>query len=97
MGTLKVDNIQKEDGSAVITDGVIPSTIIRSSNVGMVLLETKTVASGSAAKQPFHFQNIFTSTYRNYKVIYNVKETESSANAGNAAKGGGAEQRARQP
>ena len=45
---------------------------------GLVLLETKTVASGSAANQPFHFQNIFTSTYRNYKVIYNVKETESS-------------------
>ena len=85
MGTLKVDNIQKEDGTAVITDGVIPSTIIRSSNVGMVLLETKTVASGSAANQPFHFQNIFTSTYRNYKVLYNVKETESSANATNSA------------
>ena len=83
MGTLKVDNIQKEDGTAVITDGVIPSTIIRSSNVGMVLLETKTVASGSAANQPFHFQNIFTSTYRNYKVIYNVKETESSNNNSN--------------
>ena len=47
---------------------------------GLVLLETKTVASGSAANQPFHFQNIFTSTYRNYKVLYNVKETESSAN-----------------
>ena len=46
---------------------------------GLVLLETKTVASGSA-NQPFHFQNIFTSTYRNYKVLYNVKETESSAN-----------------
>ena len=27
----------------VITDGVIPSTILRGSNVGMVLLETKTV------------------------------------------------------
>jgi len=52
---------------------------------GLVLLETKTVASGSAANQPFHFQNIFTSTYRNYKVIYNVKETESSANASNCA------------
>ena len=50
---------------------------------GLVLLETKTVASGSAANQPFHFQNIFTSTYRNYKVIFNVKETESSANASN--------------
>ena len=51
---------------------------------GLVLLETKTVASGSAANQPFHFQNIFTSTYRNYKVIYNVKETESSTNATNS-------------
>ena len=51
---------------------------------GLVLLETKTVASGSAANQPFHFQNIFTSTYRNYKVMYNVKETESSANATNS-------------
>ena len=47
---------------------------------GLVLLETKTVASGSAANQPFHFQNIFSSTYRNYKVIYSVKETESSNN-----------------
>ena len=47
---------------------------------GLVLLETKTVASGSAANQPFHFQNIFSSTYRNYKVLYSVKETESSAN-----------------
>tara|TARA_B100000482_G_C12573603_1_gene285013 strand:+ start:49 stop:705 length:657 start_codon:yes stop_codon:yes gene_type:complete len=51
---------------------------------GLVLLETKTVASGSATTQPFHFQNIFSATYRNYKVIYNVKETESSANAGSA-------------
>ena len=51
---------------------------------GLVLLETKTVASGSATTQPFHFQNIFTSTYRNYKVIFNVKETESSANASNS-------------
>ena len=51
---------------------------------GLVLLETKTVASGSAANQPFHFQNIFSSTYRNYKVLFNVKETESSANATNS-------------
>ena len=41
MGTLKVDNIQKEDGSAVITNGVIPVSILRSSNVGMVLLRNK--------------------------------------------------------
>ena len=50
---------------------------------GLVLLEEKNVASGSAAAQPFHFQNIFSSTYRTYKAIYTVKETESSANSGN--------------
>ena len=47
---------------------------------GLVLLEEKDVASGSAAAQPFHFQNIFSSTYRSYKAIYTVKETESQAN-----------------
>ena len=47
---------------------------------GLVLLEEKDVASGSAAAQPFHFQNIFSSTYRTYKAIYTVKETESQAN-----------------
>ena len=36
MGTLKVDNIQKEDGTAILTDGVFPTTILRSSSVGMV-------------------------------------------------------------
>ena len=50
---------------------------------GLVLLEEKDVASGSAAAQPFHFQNIFSSTYRTYKAIYTVKETESQANNSN--------------
>ena len=52
---------------------------------GLVLLEEKDVASGSAAAQPFHFQNIFSSTYRTYKAIYTVKETESQANNNNCA------------
>ena len=52
---------------------------------GLVLLEEKDVASGSAAAQPFHFTNIFSSTYRSYKAIFTVKETESSANATNCA------------
>ena len=85
MGTLKVDNLQKEDGTAIITDGVIPTTILRSSSVGMVLLEEKNVVSGSAAAQPFHFTNIFSSTYRTYKAIYSIKETESQANDTNCA------------
>ena len=59
MGTLKVDNLQTEDGTAIVTNGVIPSTQLVSSNVGMVLLEEKNVVSGSAAAQPFIFTNIF--------------------------------------
>ena len=83
MGTLKVDNIQKEDGTAVITDGAIPSTILRSSSVGMVLLETKTVASGSDATEGFVFASVFTYTYTNYKIYYNIREKASTANASN--------------
>ena len=85
MGTLKVDNLQTEDGTAIVTNGVIPSTQLISSNVGMVLLEEKNVVSGSAAAQPFHFTNIFSSTYRTYKAIYSIKETESQANDTNCA------------
>ena len=36
MGTLKVDNIQTESGRAVITNGVIPTTLV--SGIGMVKL-----------------------------------------------------------
>ena len=85
MGTLKVNNLQKRDGTALITDGAASTTLLsqtalKNANVGMILLEEKDVASGAAAAQPFHFQNIFSSTYRTYKAIYTVKETESSAN-----------------
>ena len=52
---------------------------------GLVLLEEKDVSSGSAAAQPFHFQNIFSSTYRTYKAIYTVRETESQANNTNCS------------
>ena len=42
MGTLRVDNLQKEDGSAVITDGVIPGSILRNSGVGLIKISTQT-------------------------------------------------------
>ena len=90
MGTLKVNNLQKRDGTALITDGAASTTLLsqtalKNANVGMILLEEKDVASGSAAAQPFHFQNIFSSTYRTYKAIYTVKETESQANNTNCS------------
>lgn len=85
MSTLRVDNLQKEDGSAVITDGVIPSTILRGSNVGMVKLASTTIASGSEATEGFVFANVFSSTYTNYKIYYNIREKVSTANATNGA------------
>ena len=46
MGTLKVDNIQTESGSAVITNGVIPSTLV--SGIGMVKLFQGSAASAAS-------------------------------------------------
>ena len=45
MGTLKVDNIQTESGSAIITDGTIPVSTLTNSNVGMVKLVSSTALS----------------------------------------------------
>ena len=44
MGTLKVDNIQKEDGTAILTDGVFSSSV---SGAGIVLQQI-TVAVAKA-------------------------------------------------
>ena len=51
MGTLKVNNLQKRDGTALITDGVAQSGLLtpaalRSAGVGMIKLF---VGSGTAA------------------------------------------------
>ena len=47
MGTLKVDNIQKRDGTALITDGAASTTLLskaslKSAGAGMVLLTDTT-------------------------------------------------------
>ena len=46
MGTLKVDNLQKRDGTALITDGAASTNLLseaalRSAGVGKILLNTK--------------------------------------------------------
>ena len=48
MGTLRVDNLQKEDGSAVITNGVIPGSILRSAGVGLIKISTQTASNASS-------------------------------------------------
>ena len=61
MGTLKVDNIQTESGSAVITNGVIPSTLV--SGIGMVKLFQGSAASAASYEINSTYIN---STYDNY-------------------------------
>ena len=72
MGTLKVDNLQKRDGTALITDGAASTNLLsqaalRSAGVGMIKLFSSTSSSGVAT---FDIDStIINSTYDNYKII----------------------------
>ena len=53
MGTLKVDNLQKRDGTALITDGVLQTTtlsetLLRNANVGIIKLKTTDITTNTA-------------------------------------------------
>ena len=65
MGTLKVDNIQKEDGTAVITDGTINGTLtettLRNSGVREIKIAT---ASASSSSEVVFDNTVFTSDIR---------------------------------
>lgn len=50
---------------------------------GLVKLSSTTIASGSDATEGFVFANVFTSTYTNYRIYYNIREKASTANAAN--------------
>ena len=64
MGTLKVDNIQTESGSSIITNGAIPESVLRNSNAGMVkLLSQSNVAAASSYDIDSTYIN---STYDDY-------------------------------
>ena len=68
MGTLKVDNIQTESGSAIITNGVIPAAQLRSSNVGFTLLSTQTASSSASINFD---SSVITTDYESYYVVIN--------------------------
>ena len=73
MGTLKVDNLQKRDGTALITDGAASTTLLsqaslRSAGVGMILLKTTDVTSATASVD-FN-SSLITDTYDKYIMSY---------------------------
>ena len=52
---------------------------------GLVKLASTTIASGSEATEGFVFANVFTSTYTNYRIYYNIREKAGTANATDGA------------
>ena len=50
---------------------------------GLVKLSSTTIASGSEATEGFVFASVFTSTYTNYRIYYNIREKASTSNAAN--------------
>lgn len=68
MGTLKVDNLQKEDGTAIITNGALTAAQLRSANVGFTLLSTQTASSSSSIN---FGSSVITTDYESYYVIIN--------------------------
>ena len=72
MGTLKVNNLQKRDGTALITDGaastsLLTETALRNAGVGSVLLNTTTITSSTATATID--SSILTSDYDGYDVF----------------------------
>ena len=79
MGILKVDNIQKRDGTAIITDGALTATQLRTAGVGRILLNTTNITSGTA-NVAFNSSIIDTANYKNFEIIVaddgSTKDTE---------------------
>jgi len=78
MGTLKVDNLQKEDGTAIITDGALTATQLRTAGVGRILLNTTTI-SGATANVAFNSSIIDTANYKNFEIIANGMSPSTDA------------------
>ena len=81
MGTLKVDNLQKRDGTALITDGVaqtnlLTETALRNAGIGMVKLSHSTASGASSIE---FGDTLITDNYLEY---YIVSKLIFSANAG---------------
>ena len=82
MGTLKVDNLQKRDGTALITDGAASTTLLsnaslKSAGVGMIKLAT---ASASASSEVAFNNTVFTSDYKSYVIRINDFVLSTNAN-----------------
>ena len=70
MGTLKVDNLQKRDGTALITDGAASTTLLSQTSLkGAGVREIKLATATASNSATIAFDNtVFTSTYKSYVI-----------------------------
>ena len=67
--TFKLPNSDGSAGQVLQTDG---SGALSFSNSGLVLIEHKEFGSGSTSTTNFHFNNCFSSTFKNYVAYFNI-------------------------
>ena len=67
--TFKLPGIDGSSRDILTTNG---SGALSFSKPGLTLIETKEVASGSASATAFHFNNCFSSTFKDYVVYFNI-------------------------
>ena len=82
MGTLKVDNLQKRDGTALITDGAASTTLLsqaalKSAGVREIKIAT---ASASSSSEVVFDNTVFTSDYKSYVIRINDIVLSTNAN-----------------
>ena len=90
--TFKLPQADGNSGQVLTTNGSGELSFSSKQSLGLVLIEHKEVAIGSAASNVFHFNNCFSSSYHSYVVYFTIKRGNTSGNVlavqfGNAGNG----------
>ena len=76
--TFKLPAADGTAGQVLQTDGNGNLTFV--DQQGMNFISSKNVASGSAATDAFHFNNVFSTTFTQYMVFFDIFKTSTSGN-----------------
>jgi hypothetical protein len=76
--TFKLPAADGTAGQVLQTDGNGNLTFV--DQQGMTFISSKNVASGSAATNAFHFNNVFSTTFTQYMVFFDIFKTSTSGN-----------------
>ena len=88
----KLPQADGNSGQVLTTNGSGELSFSSKQSLGLVLIEHKEVAIGSAASNVFHFNNCFSSSYHSYVVYFTIKRGNTTGSVlavqfGNAGNG----------